>query len=877
MMEKFYNLDKEAVLKHFDVTYRGLSQKQVTENQKKYGKNVLEEKAPPSKARVFLEQFQDLLVIILIIAALISLFTGELESTIVIFSVITLNAIIGTYQYFKAEKSLRSLKKLSSPHAKVVRDGKELLIPASDVVVGDIVAIKAGDIIAADGRIIYARNLEVNESSLTGESQAVDKDEQMIPKEQLAIADQKNMVFSGTIVTSGKALFVVTKVGMETELGKIARMLGETKSQKTPLQVSLDEFSKKLAMIIIIICITIFLLSIYRKIGLLDSLMFAVALAVAAIPEALSSIVTIVLAIGTQKMAEDAAIIKELKAVEGLGCVSVICSDKTGTLTQNRMTVQELYLDGKIIPSTALDLKKENHQFFLMTCYLCNDSVFTADQNKDATEIALLDFAKRYHINLYHELERYPRLSELPFDSTRKIMSTLNQVNGKCLIFVKGAGDVILRKTNRIHSGGTVRYITAGDRYDINRNISQLSEKGYRVLGLAYKEYQSLEREFEKQISYKDENQLIFLGLITLVDPPRPEAKNAIRVAKRAGIKPVMITGDHLHTAVSIAKEVGIYEKGEMALTGDELDKMKPEELEKVIRRVAIYARVSPEHKIRIVDAWQKAKGIVAFVGDGINDAPAIRKADIGISMGLSGTEVSKDASSIILTDDNYYTIIKAVRNGRKIYNNIQNAITFLISGNAAAILLVVYTSLLNFPIPFAPVHLLFINLLTDSLPAIAIGMEESDDDLLQRPPRNPNQSLLSKHVLKIIAFEGFLIAAFTLISYHFGLKNNHYVARTMVFGTLCMARLFHSFNCRGTKSIFKNKVKNKAMLLSFTLGMLLINVALFFPAFQKIFLAFPLTPWEFALMFGCAVFPTVIIQIILLIRYKKREKNRAR
>lgn len=871
-MERFYNLEKEAVMKHFGVTYRGLNPKQVSEKQKQYGKNILEEKAPPSKARVFLEQFQDLLVIILIIAALISLFTGELESTIVIFSVITLNAVIGTYQHFKAEKSLRSLKRLSSPHARVVRDGKEELIPTFEVVVGDIVAIKAGDIIAADGRIIYSRNLEVNESSLTGESQAVEKDDEVLLNDHLAIGDQKNMVFSGTVVTSGKALFVVTKVGMNTELGKIARLLGETKSQKTPLQISLDEFSKKLAIIIIVICLTIFLLSLYRKIALLDSLMFAVALAVAAIPEALSSIVTIVLAIGTQRMAEDAAIIKELKAVEGLGCINVICSDKTGTLTQNRMEVQELYLDGKIIPATALDIKKLNHQYFLMTCYLCNDSVFTADQNKNATEVALLNYAKRYNINLYHELEKYPRLSELPFDSTRKIMSTLNQVNGKYLIFVKGAADVVLRKSIEIYTGERIRYLSAGDRYDINLSIRSLSDRGYRVLGLAYKEYNK-DKEFEKQISYKDESSLRFLGLITLVDPPRPEAVKAIQAAKKAGIKPVMITGDHRNTGIAIAREVGIFGKNDLALTGDELERMKKEELLKLIDQVSVYARVSPEHKIKIVDIWQKNRGIVAFVGDGINDAPAIRKADIGISMGISGTEVSKEASAIILTDDNYYTIIKAVRNGRKIYNNIQNAITFLISGNAAAIILVVYTSLLSLPIPFAPVHLLFINLLTDSLPAIAIGMEENDDDLLKRPPRKPDQSLLSKRVLKIIGFEGILIAFFTLISYHLGLRSDHYVARTMVFGTLCMARLFHSFNCRGTKSIFKNKVRNKAMLWSFGIGMLLINLALFLPFFQKIFLAFPLSHFEIFIMVLNALLPTVIIQTILVFRNKNRKR----
>lgn len=870
-MGNYYNQDKQVVLNSFNVGYNGLTLKKVEESRKQYGKNELQEKETKSKARVFLEQFQDILVIILIIAALISLFTNELESTIVIFAVITLNAILGTYQHFKAEKSLDSLKQLSSPIARVIRAGVEESILTKEIVVGDIVVIKAGDIISSDGRIIYSKSLEVNESSLTGESQSVEKTDEVINASDVLIADQRNMVFSGSLVTSGKALYVTTKVGMATELGKIANLLFTSKNHKTPLQISLDEFSKKLAILIIIICIVVFGLSIYRKVTLLDSLLFAVALAVAAIPEALSSIVTIVLAIGTQRMAAENAIIKELKAVEGLGCINVICSDKTGTLTQNKMEVFNAYSDNYIYTVKDFDPKREVNQYLLMGCYLCNDSILTSEQNQNATEIALIDFVKKKGVSIYKENEKKPRLSEVPFDSTRKIMSTLNYVNNKYYIFTKGAPDVVLSKCSYIYSKDKIRRITTGDNYDINVNTRSMANLGFRTIAVAYKEHTE-DVSVEKQITYQDEKNLIFVGFLALYDPPRLESKKAIKEAYTAGIKPVMITGDHKNTAIAIGKDVGIFQDGDLCLTGAELDKISDEELQKSIRKVSIYARVSPEHKLRIVKSWQKIDGVVAFVGDGINDAPAIRQANIGISMGKSGTEVSKEASSIILTDDNYYTIIKAVKNGRKVYNNIQNAITFLLSGNAAAILLVIYTSLLALPIPFAPVHLLFINLLTDSLPAIAIGMEESEEDVLSKKPRKLNQSLLSKRVIKIILFEGVLIGLFTILSYYIGLKENVYVARTCVFGTLCIARLFHSINCRGTKSIFKNKVKNKAMIASILLGLILINVALFVPFFQNVFQASRLSSKQIIYLYIFAIMPTIILQAILLFRQRKKK-----
>ena len=868
-MDKFFNKHKQQVLDYFEVNYNGLNTKQVEINRKKYGHNMLVEKESKSKARVFLEQFQDLLVIILIISAFISLFTGELESTIVIFIVISLNAILGTYQFFKAEKSLESLKQIASPIARVIRNGIEIEVMSEDVVVGDIVLVKAGDIICADGRIISYKSFEVNESSLTGESHNIEKHDEIINKDSLVIGDQKNMVFSGSLVTQGKASFVVTRVGMETELGKIAQLLDNTKSHKTPLQISLDDFSKKLAIGIIIICLVVFGLSLYRHITLINSLMFAVALAVAAIPEALSSIVTIVLAIGTQRMAEENAIIKELKAVEGLGCVSVICSDKTGTLTQNKMEINKVYIDNKLITIDKMNQDLFIHRYFTMCCFLNNDSILSSRENANATEFALVEFVKKIGINLHREIPKYPRVSEILFDSNRKMMSTLNKIDQKFILFSKGASDRIIPLCSQIYSNLKVRRITEGDRYDINIVIKNLTSQGYRILAIAYKEI-----PFQKKIDQSDEKDLIFIGFVGIIDPPRLEAKKAIKEAFKAKIKPVMITGDHPFTAIAIGKEVGLYNNNDLCLTGVEIDRLTDQELIEKLKFTTIFARVSPEHKIRIVKAWQDHGDIVAFVGDGINDAPALRQSNIGISMGMSGTEVSKDASSIILTDDNYYTIIKAVKNGRKIYSNIQNAIRFLLSGNLAGILLVIYTSILFMPIPFAPVHLLFINLLTDSLPAIAIGMEERDEDMLNSPPRKIKESLLNNREVKIISLQGILIALFTILAYYTGLKTNQYVARTCVFGTLCMARLFHSFNCRGTKIIFKNTFKNKAMVFSFIIGMFLINFVLFFKPMNPIFHTYPLITTQIILMYIYAVAPTIILQIMLLIRQIKRAKT---
>ena len=868
-MECFYNKPKEEVLDYFNVGYNGLTAKQVDENIKKHGRNEIQEKKPKSKTRIFFEQLQDLLVIILIIAAILSLFTGEIESTIVIFTVIILNAFLGTYQHVKAEKSLKSLKKLSALKARVIREGQEFEIPSVDITIGDIVIVKAGDIICADGRIIYNEGIEVNESSLTGESLAVEKLDIIINEDNTVLGDQKNMLFSGSIVSAGKGLMVITRIGMNTELGKIAKLLEVSSVHKSPLQISMDEFSKQLAIWIISICIVIFGISLYRNIALVDALMFAIALAVAAIPEALSSIVTIVLAIGTQRMVEENAIVKELKAVESLGCINIICSDKTGTLTQNKMLVDKIYIVNQVVPANTIDINNKYIQYLLMCCYLCNDSVFVKKEYANGTELALLDYTKSLNINVFNNIDKYPRYSVIPFDANRKMMSTLNKVEGEMIIFGKGAVEVILGKSQYLIEEDKKRRITTSDRYDIKTKNNTITKKGYRTIGFAYRNYQV--RVSDVQITFSDEENLVFLGFAAIIDPPRPEAKLAITSVIMAGIKPIMITGDHQNTALAIAMKLGIATKEDKMLTGKDIDLMNEEELYENIKNTTVFARVSPEHKIKIVQMWQKHHAIVAFVGDGVNDAPAIKEANIGIAMGKGGTEVSKEASAIILTDDNYYTIIKAVKNGRKIYNNIQNSIKFLLSGNAAGLLTVLYTSLLSLPIPFAPVHLLFINLLTDSLPAIAIGMEENEEDLMKKPPRKTNAPLISKRIMLNIIFEGILIGIFTVLSYYIGLTTNHYVARTCAFGTLCIARLFHSFNCRGNKLLFKNKVKNKVMIFSFILGIILINVVLFVPSLQSVFDTYLLTKRQIVFMYLFAILPTFIIQVLLLIHQKRK------
>ena len=859
-MEKFFSKASNDVLKNFNVTKEGLTDKQVAQSIEKNGYNELTEKKKKSLLLVFLEQFKDLLVVILIIAGILSIITGNVESTIVIFAVIILNAILGTVQHVKAEKSLDSLKALSSPNAKVIRNGVKVEIPSREVVPGDILILEAGDLVVADGRIIENFSLQVNESALTGESESVNKFEQVINKEEVALGDQKNMVFSSSLVTYGRALVIVTSTGMNTELGKIATLMDETQEKKTPLQVSLDDFSKKLAIIILVICVLVFGLSVYRKTPIVDSLMFAVALAVAAIPEALSSIVTIVLALGTQKMAKENAIIKKIKSVESLGCVSIICSDKTGTLTQNKMTTRKIYADGELFDSENFNLENDIHNSLMKASILCNDSTsIDGKEIGDPTEVALVNLAHKYSLVEENVRNTYKRLKEIPFDSDRKLMSTLHKIDNKYILYTKGALDVLLERTTCIKTSNEVRKINEEDKKKILDNNRYLSENGLRVLAFAYKEIDS-----DRELSLDDENDFTFLGLISMIDPPRVESSEAVRDCIMAGIKPIMITGDHKITATAIAKQIGIFKNGDMAIDGLELNKMSDEELKEKLAHISVYARVSPEHKIRIVKAWQEKGEIVAMTGDGVNDAPALKQADIGVAMGITGTEVSKDAASMILTDDNFATIVKSIANGRNVYANIKNSIKFLLSGNMAGIISVLYASLMALPVPFKAVHLLFINLLTDSLPAIAIGMEGSRKDILKEKPRNSKESILTKDYMLQIGAEGLLIAIFTLIAFYIGLQsNNKLVPATMAFSTLCLARLFHGFNCRGKQSIFKlGLFSNKYSIYAFVTGLVLFNSVLFIPPLQKLFEIAPLNKTLVAYIYILAFMPTLFIQI---------------
>ena len=863
-MKEWYQQTKEELLEHFRVTEHGLTGEEAGQRLAENGENVLKEGKRKSILQVFFEQFCDLLVVILIIAALISMVSGNVESTIVIIAVIVLNAILGTVQHAKAEKSLDSLKSLSSPSTKVMRDGHKIGVPSAQVVPGDILYLEAGDLVVADGRILENYSLQVNESSLTGESTNVDKSDGLI-HDDCALADRANMVYSSGLVTYGRAVVLVTATGMDTEIGKIAALMNATKEKKTPLQISLDQFGSRLAMAIMVICGLVFLLSLYRDMPILDSLMFAVALAVAAIPEALSSIVTIVQAMGTQKMAREHAIIKELKAVESLGCVSVICSDKTGTLTQNKMTVQNIYVNNETISIDRLDLRNQLHRYLLYDAILTNDSSIVDGKGiGDPTEFALVEMGRKATVdeNLLREL--MPRLEEIPFDSDRKLMSTKYELHDVPTVLTKGALDVLLDRTANIRLEDGIREITQADKDAILQKNLEFSQEGLRVLAFGYKEVPE-----DYTLSLDNENGFTFLGLISMMDPPREESKAAVADAKRAGIKPVMITGDHKITATAIAKQIGIFEEGDIAMTGRELDAMTEEELDKDITSISVYARVSPENKIRIVDAWQRRGSITAMTGDGVNDAPALKKADIGVAMGITGTEVSKDAAAMILTDDNFATIIKAVANGRNVYRNIKNAIKFLLSGNMAGILSVLYTSVAALPVPFAPVHLLFINLLTDSLPAIAIGMEPAEKDLLSEKPRNPKTGILTKDFMLTILTQGGIIAVCTMIAFHLGLgSGNAGIASTMAFATLTLARLFHGFNCRSRHNIFKlGFSSNWYSLGAFAAGVCLLGLVMFVPFLQKLFSVTPLTMSQTGSVCLLAAIPTILIQASKILR----------
>lgn len=861
-----YQMKKEDVLKMLGTDENGLTQNQAKENQKKYGKNELAEGKKKNPFILFLEQYKDFLVIILIIAAIISGVLGDIESAIVIFVVITINAILGTVQHIKAEQSLDSLKEMSAPTAKVIRDGEIKVVEGKDVTVGDVVVIEAGDYVCSDGRIIENASLKVDESAMTGESEPVEKQETVLDGEK-PLGDRVNMMYSGSFATYGRAKMVVTSVGMETEIGKIASLLKSTQEKKTPLQESLDNFGKKLSLIIIGICVIVLGLELFRSDGInltvfTDAFVFAVALAVAAIPEALSSIVTIVLSVGTQKLAKENAIIRKLQAVEGLGSVSIICSDKTGTLTQNKMTVQKIYFDGQIIDKDD-EINARQGQLIIDGA-LCNDSVQKEGQEiGDPTEIALVNFSEKHDLPVEKMREKYQRLGEIPFDSDRKLMSTVHKIGDNYKMLTKGAVDVLSGRINEVKTMDGKRPFTAEDLAELKKVNTEFSQMGLRVLAVCERDVDTVD------ISVEDEKDYILLGLVAMQDPPREESAEAVRKCKTAGIRPIMITGDHLVTASAIARKIGILDDNGRAVEGREIENLSDEELDEFVLDVSVYARVSPEHKIRIVSAWQRKGYIVSMTGDGVNDAPALKQADIGVAMGITGSEVAKDAASMVLTDDNFATIVKAIENGRNLYRNIQRAIQFLLSGNAAGILAVLYASFMALPVPFKAVHLLFINLLTDSLPAIALGVEPHSSDVMNEKPRPKNQSILTKKVLTNICVEGIVIGVMTMIAFYVGFMRNAEVASTMAFSTLCLSRLVHGFNCKSDKPVWftKKMWNNKSMIGAFFVGFVLLNAVLLVPALQGIFAVAPLTIAELLTVYGLSLGTFVIVQILKMIR----------
>ena len=859
----FYQKDSVQVLNDLDSNLTGLTQEEVTSRLKNYGRNVLKEKPKTPTWKLFLESFKDPLVIILLVAAMTQVFLGDTVESLIIFAVLGINAVLGVVQTKKADSSLDSLKKLSVPEAKVIRNNEKLTISSQELVPGDIVLLEAGDYVPADGRIIESQTLKVIEGMLTGESEPVLKNADTI-NEESSLGDQKNMVFSGSMVVYGRATYVVTSCGMNTQVGKIANLLETAENKQTPLQQKLDDFGKKLGVAIVILAALIFALEVFRGGDLMNSFMFAIAIAVAAIPEALTSIVTIVLASGTNTMAKRQSIIRKLPAVETLGSTSVICTDKTGTLTQNKMTVVETYLygpdsdkfngfdyikdytntnsnnnentsDGTEIAVCACAIQE---RYLSLSSILCNDSDVNEEgiEIGDPTEVALINYAEKYDVDYKSIRENYTRISEIPFDSDRKLMTTVNLIDDENIMFTKGAPDVIFKRCKYALKYDEVIEISDEilDEYKkINENFSN---RALRVLAFAYK---NVADEFEPSLD--DENNLILIGLMAMIDPPREEVFDAVKEAKSSGIKTIMITGDHKTTAAAIAHEIGIMEKDDLALTGQELDSLTDEELDNKLEKISVYARVSPENKIRIVKAWQKKGKVTAMTGDGVNDAPALKQANIGIGMG-SGTEVAKDASAMVLVDDNFATIVNAIEVGRTVYNNIKKSITYLFSGNLGGIIAILFAVFAGWANPFTTIQLLFINLVTDSLPAIALGFEKPEKDTMNKPPRDPNESILCKDTLKVVLTRGSIIGIVTILAQYIGMQTSDALGAAMAFITITLSRIIQTFAARSNSEtilslgVTSNKYALGAVIIC--LGMLSLT---FLPFMRGIF-AIPLT-----------------------------------
>ena len=865
-----YNQSVNEVLEENKSQLEGLKPKEVELRQAENGFNELKEKKKTSTWELFIDTLKDPLVIVLLLVAFVQLFLGEFVESLVIFIVLMINSVVAVVQTKRAESSLDALRQMSAPSAKVLRNGEKTSIPARELVVGDIVSLEAGDFIPADGRLIDVQNLRVEEGMLTGESEPVEKFSDLIEGEA-ALGDRKNMVFSSSLVVYGRADFVVTAIAEQTEIGKIAQMLETAEAKQTPLQQKLEKFGKQLGWAILALCALIFAVQILRLFttnqtadmqkAILDSFMFAVAVAVAAIPEALSSVVTIVLSVGTNKMAKQHAIMRNLPAVETLGSTSIICTDKTGTLTQNKMTVVDSYLPTESSKELT-DLSQVDQKLLLNAMVLCNDSSFSQEGQAlgDPTEVALIAYSDKIGYPYQELREKSPRLAEFPFDSERKLMSTINDFEGQKTIFVKGGPDVLFNRCNQVFLDGKVQEFTPELKEKFQAQNEAFSQKALRVLAYAYKPAS----DDKKELTLTDENDLILIGLSAMIDPPREAVYDSIAEAKKAGIKTITITGDHKTTAQAIAKDIGLMNEGDMALTGQELDALTEDELRENLQKISVYARVSPENKIRIVRAWQNEHQVTAMTGDGVNDAPALKQANIGIAMG-SGTDVAKDASSMILTDDNFVSIVSAVSIGRVVYDNIKKSISYLFSGNLGAIIAIVFALIVGWVNPFTALQLLFINLVNDSVPAIALGMEKAEPDVMEKAPRQLNEGIFANGLMRIILIRGSLIGIAAIVSQYVGQKTSPEMGVAMAFTTLILARTLQTFAARSnSQNIFKlGFTTNKYVLMAVTFCLALYSLTTL-PFLREIFSIPASFGWsEWAVAAGLAVIAVICMEIL--------------
>jgi Ca2+-transporting ATPase len=867
----FHTMSADSVIEHFKTRPEGLTDKETADRFSTYGKNELVEPAKRTIIQMVFEQLKSVMIIILIIAAVISGFLGEFTDTIIIFIVVILNAIIGVIQESKAERALEALKQMSKPFAKVRRNGQVIQVKTEDIVPGDIVIIEAGDYVPADMRLIDSANLKIEEAALTGESVPVEKSTGEILEKDIVIGDRRNMAYLGSSVTYGRGAGVVTATGMNTEVGKIAGYLTDSKeTEETPLQKKLAEMSRYLSIGVIAIAIVIFIIGLLQGRAYLEMLLTSISLAVAAMPEGLPAIVTIVLAIGVQKMAKKNAVVRRLPAVETLGSTEIICSDKTGTLTQNKMTVKEVFFGGKLYSSNEKPEHSKDFDTLLQIMVLCNDSKVTKisksgiNVSGDPTETALVTFAAK-NFFLKDEIEKLmPRIGEIPFDSDRKLMTIISQFNAKFRAMTKGAPDILLDKCVGILINGKIEPVHNNTLQNIKKINSDMAGRALRVLAMAFKDMDDIPESITPE---NIEHGLIFAGLVGMIDPPREEVKEAVRICKNAGITPIMITGDHRDTAAAIANELNISDSKDQVIIGSELDKISEDDFKNQVSRYSVYARVSPEHKVRIVKAWKEKGKIVAMTGDGVNDAPALKIADIGIGMGITGTDVAKGVSDIVLSDDNFSTIVSAVKEGRKIYSNIRKSVQFLLSANIGEVITLFVATLLNWKILF-PIHILWINLITDTLPALALGVEKAEEDIMKQKPRKSTSGFFAGGLGINILYQGLFESAITLGIYYIGLKNYSVnIAITMAFMALGLIQLTHSFNVRTpAKSLFKTRVfSNRYLVGAVAVSTFLQIIVVLVPPLNEVFKVEPLNYQQWLLVIFASLLIIPIVELVKL------------